>query len=56
MMNCKGCEMKRLWPNFELLTRNLPAGTAQTLENSVRMAGLRAEISTRDLQNTKQEC
>jgi hypothetical protein len=35
-----------------LLSRNLPGGT----EENLRIAGLRAEIWTRDLPNMKQEC
>jgi hypothetical protein len=36
-----------------ILSRHLPGGTEKTTKN--RVAGIRAEILNRDLQNTKQD-
>lgn len=40
---------------FNVLSHHLLAGTEKAT-NKVRTAGLRGEIRTRDLLNTKQEC
>jgi hypothetical protein len=56
MMIWEGCGRKRLWPNFKAPSWHLPVRTERNHENHVRIAGLRAEILTRDLPSTKQEC
>jgi hypothetical protein len=40
-MNMKGFGRKRLWPNFKVLSRNLPIGAE---EDPVRIAGVLPEI------------
>jgi hypothetical protein len=52
-MNCEGFGMKRFWPNLKVLYRNSPGRTEEKHEKSLRIAGLRDEISTKDLLNTK---
>jgi hypothetical protein len=54
-------ERERLWQETavaqsKVLSRHLPAETAENHKNSARIACLRAEIWTRDLRNTKQDC
>jgi hypothetical protein len=49
-MSCQG-ERKRSWPNFKVLSQNLP----ERLKTSARIACLRAEIWIRDLPNMKHE-
>jgi hypothetical protein len=41
-INSKGYEMKRSWPNFEVLSQHLLVGLRKT---SYRIAGLWAKIS-----------
>jgi hypothetical protein len=55
MINLKGFRMTRLWPNFKVLYRYSQGKTEESHEISVRIAGLWAETSSRDLPNTKQE-
>jgi hypothetical protein len=45
-MNWEGCRRKRSWPDLSYYLR----------QTSVLLAGVWAEIWTRDLSNTKQEC
>jgi hypothetical protein len=33
MINCKGCERKRSWPNYKVRSRNLPIGTEENHED-----------------------
>jgi hypothetical protein len=42
--------------NGKILSQHLPEGTEGNHENPIRIAGLRDEISTDDLLNTRQEC
>jgi hypothetical protein len=55
MTSWKGCGRKRSSPNFKV-SRHLPGGTEENHEIPVWISGLRVEILTRDLLNTKQEC
>jgi hypothetical protein len=41
---------------FKLISRYLPGDTVKYHGNPARIAGLQGEISTRDLQKTKQDC
>jgi hypothetical protein len=54
MMIWNGCERKRSWPDFKILSRLSSEGYDEIHENLI--ACLPAEIWTRHLQNTKQEC
>jgi hypothetical protein len=57
MVNWKRFGRKRSWLNFKALPQLSTLQTEENHEeNSVRIAGLRAEILTRDLPNTKHEC
>jgi hypothetical protein len=54
-------ERERLWQETavaqsKVLSRHLPAETEENHKNSAMIACLRAEIWTRDLRNTKQDC
>jgi putative SOS response-associated peptidase YedK len=51
MMNWKGFERKQPWPNFKVLFCHMPEGIEKTHKKPVRIAGLWAEIWTRDLLN-----
>jgi hypothetical protein len=53
MMNCKGSRRKLPWATVKVLSRNLPGGTWENHEN-LKIAGLRAEVWTRDLTETNQ--
>jgi hypothetical protein len=55
MMNWKGCEKRRSWPKLRYYQGIYLEGLRKIKKTSVRIAGLRAEIGTRDLPNTKQE-
>jgi hypothetical protein len=45
MTNWKGCERKRLWPSFKILSQHLPGGTEENHEKlKERIAGLWAKI------------
>jgi hypothetical protein len=41
MMNWKGCGRKRSWPNFKVLSRQLPRGAEENHGNLVRIASVR---------------
>jgi hypothetical protein len=56
LMIWEGCGRKWLWLNFKASSRHLPVRAERNHENHVSIAGLRAEILTRDLPSTKQEC
>jgi hypothetical protein len=43
-MNWKGFGRKWLWPDFKVLSQNLPEGTKENHEIPVRTAGLWAKI------------
>jgi hypothetical protein len=47
--------MKRSWPNFEVLSQNLPQVTEENQKTSVTMVGLRGEILIRNLLNIEQK-
>jgi hypothetical protein len=49
-MNCIRCVFK-----FEVLSQNLPGGTVEYVYKN-RIAGLRTEICSQDLPNTRQVC
>jgi hypothetical protein len=53
MMNWKGFRRKRKWPNFRILPQHSLEGTEENMKTSVRIAGLLAEISTRDIPQTR---
>jgi hypothetical protein len=53
-MNWKGCGRKRSWPNSKCYPRINLVEMRKTWKASVGVPGLRAEIRTRDLTNTKQ--
>jgi hypothetical protein len=53
-------ELERIWKEkvvawLKVLSRNLSGGTEKNHENPVRVAGLRAEIWTRDHPTTKDD-
>jgi hypothetical protein len=52
MIDWKGCGRKLTWLTLGIRLE----GLKKTTKITVRMIGLRAEISTRDLPDTKQEC
>jgi hypothetical protein len=57
MIDWKGRGRKRLWPPvLRYYNCICLEGLKKTMKNSVRIAGFRVEIWTRDLPNTKQEC
>lgn len=41
---------------LKILNQHLPVAAEENKKNVVKTADLRAEISTKDLKNTKQEC
>jgi hypothetical protein len=55
-------KFERMWEEavvarIKAISRNLPCGSSGKPQNTlVRIAGVRAEILTQDLPNTKQEC
>jgi hypothetical protein len=51
-MNWKLFGKKRSLPNVMVLSKHSPGGTVENHYNLVRIAGLRAEISTLDLPNS----
>jgi hypothetical protein len=55
-MNWKGFGRNMSLPYWKALSRHSPGGFEKNHEKPVRLAGLRADISTRDLPNTKREC
>jgi hypothetical protein len=55
MMNWKERGRKRSWPNLRYYTSNCLEGLRKIAQASVGIAGLRAEVLSLDLPNTKQE-
>jgi hypothetical protein len=55
-MNWKRCGTTLVWPSLKVLSRYFPGRTEENHKTSVRTAGIRAEIWTRDLPNTKLKC
>jgi hypothetical protein len=56
MMNWKVCVRKRSWPDLRYCNGICLEGLRKPQNTSVRIPGLRAEILSRDLPSTKQEC
>jgi hypothetical protein len=56
MMNWAVSERKRSWPNFMVLKAVTWKDWGKSQKTSVRIAGLRVKIRTRNFSNTKQEC
>jgi hypothetical protein len=55
-MNWTGFGRKQLWPISRYYPGIRQEGLRKNIKTSVTIGGLQAEILTRDLLNTKQEC
>jgi hypothetical protein len=55
LLNCKGLERKRSWPNQSIIPEFSWRDLVKRRKTSIRLAGVRAEIRTRYFPNTTVE-